>query len=217
MKYFVLMLLSLAATAFAQDFTYEVTITNLTKGQIISPPVVASHYRDVTIFTPGEAASEPLAQLAEDGMAAPLVEALEGVDLVYDVAAADGPVLPGESVTIEVTVTGVYNRISAVGMLVTTNDAFFGLDSAEVYTFNFKKAIPRKSRHFVGAWDAGSEANSEGCDYIPGPPCGNGGVRDTENAEGYVYPHPGLHGEGDISLSGYNWQGAVVMVEITRI
>jgi len=217
MKLFSALLLSLTAMAFAQEFTYEVKITNLTNAQIISPPVVASHFRDVTVFTPGQPASEPLAQLAEDGMAGPLSEALAANDYVYDVTAAEGPLMPGASVTLQIATKGVYNRISAVGMLVTTNDGFFALDSAEVHTFLFKKGGPRTSRYLVPAWDAGSEANSEDCGTIPGPPCGNPGIRDTEGAEGYVYPHPGMHGEGDLSLSGYNWQGNVVMVEITRI
>ena len=217
MKTAVTFLLCLALPAIAQDFTYEIKITNITKSQIISPPVAASHYRSVAMFTPGQPVSDAFASMAEDGMNADLAAELEGVDEVYDVAASEEFLMPGASQTLTVKTNGYFNRISVVGMLVTTNDGFFALDSAEVFTFRFKRGGLSTSRHFGYVWDAGSEANSEDCATIPGPPCGNGGVRDTEGAEGYAYPHPGLHGEGDLTLSGYGWDGAAVMIELKRI
>jgi len=217
MKYAVPFLLFLSSMAIAQDFTYEIKITNITKSQVISPPVAASHYRGVAMFTPGQPVSEAFATMAEDGMNGDLAAELEGVDLIYDVAASEEFLMPGASQTLTVQTTGYFNRISVVGMLVTTNDAFFALDSAEVYTFRFKRGGLSSTRHFGYVWDAGTEVNSEDCATIPGPPCGSEGVRDTEGAEGYVYPHPGLHGEGDLTLSGHNWSGPAVMIEITRV
>ena len=41
------------------------------------------------------------------------------------------------------------------------------------------------------AYNVGSEVNSESSELIPGPPCGKGGSRDTEGAQGYVH----IHGE----------------------
>ena len=46
---------------------YRVTITNVTKGQIFSPPLLATHEAGFGLFTPGTAASPALAKLAEDG------------------------------------------------------------------------------------------------------------------------------------------------------
>ena len=46
---------------------YEIIITNLTRGQIFSPPIVISHNRGFRLFELGEEASEELAALAEDG------------------------------------------------------------------------------------------------------------------------------------------------------
>ena len=54
--------------------------------------------------------------------------------------------------------------------------------------------------------DAQSEANTELCDHIPGPPCGNGGVRVPEGAEGYVHIHAGIHGIGDLAPSQFDWR-----------
>jgi hypothetical protein len=39
-----------------RSFTYEVTITNITKGQVFSPPVLVSHNRNVALFELGEPA-----------------------------------------------------------------------------------------------------------------------------------------------------------------
>jgi hypothetical protein len=67
------------------------------------------------------------------------------------------------------------------------------------------------------AYDAGSEANSEDCDFIPGPPCGNGGVRDTDGAEGYVYIHSGIHGIGGLDPAEFDWLNPVATVKIERV
>jgi hypothetical protein len=195
-----------AAPAAAQN-TVTIHITNLSR-QIISPPVVASHTWEVAIFVPGRTASMDLAALAEDGDGSGLVELLSGHDDVLDVAAGSGPILPGETATFELEVRGKFNRISAVGMLVTTNDAFFGLSN---FFVDPSRAVQRV---MVPAWDAGTEVNNESCDFIPGPPCGNPMMRDTEGAEGFVYVHSGIHGTGDLLPSEWAWQNPVVEIAV---
>jgi len=204
-----LMVAALAAgtmPAEAQN-TATIQITNLSH-QIISPPVVVSHTWKVAVFVPGQPASSDLAALAEDGDVTGLVDLLSGHDEVLDVAAAGGNLLPGETATLEVEVRGKYNRLSAVGMLVTTNDAFFGLSN-----FYIDPSQPVQ-RIMVPAWDAGTEANNEMCAFIPGPPCGNKFVRDTEDAEGFVSIHSGIHGTGDLLPSEWAWQNPVVEIAV---
>ena len=46
---------------------YAVTITNLTRGQVITPPVVIVHNEKFRLFVPGEPATPELAASAEDG------------------------------------------------------------------------------------------------------------------------------------------------------
>lgn len=46
---------------------YEVTVTNLTRGQQFTPILVASHKEGVKLFTLGRPASVELEFLAEDG------------------------------------------------------------------------------------------------------------------------------------------------------
>lgn len=188
----------------------RVTITNLTSGQIISPPVVVTHSAGTYVFRAGEEASSQVAALAEDADSAGLLAALAADPQVADFDIAGGPLLPGDSVTFYLSGTGPWTRLTALGMLVTTNDAFFGLDSAEL------SGRPRSKVFSVPAYDAGSEVNSESCTYIPGPPCMNGGVRDTDGAEGFVHVHSGIHGIGDLVPAEHDWRNPVVRIEVQR-
>jgi hypothetical protein len=132
------------------------------------------------------------------------------VPAVHDAAIAGGPVPPGGSTTVEVRVTGNFRKISALGMLVTTNDAFFAATGP---------ALPagRASTVAAIAWDAGSEANTESCAHIPGPPCGSAGVRVTDGAEGHVHVHAGVQGIGDLVGADHDWNNPVALVTIERI
>ncbi len=198
-----------APLAWGQTTTL-VTITNTTFNQIIGPPVVASHTNQARIFSVGQPASAGLAAVAEDADSGLLVSTLEASDQVLDVAVASGPILPGESVTLEVRTGGRYGRISAVGMLVTTNDAFIGLANYRVTGAN------RVTTVSVPAYDSGTEANSETCATIPGPPCGNPFVRDLDGAEGFVHVHRGFHGVGDLEASRYDWRNPAARISVLR-
>ena len=95
-------------------------------------------------------------------------------------------------------------------MLVTTNDAFAALNGVR---------LPRRGRtsFFSVAYDAGSEANTENCSDIPGPPCGNPGNRVEDGAEGYVSVHSGIHGIGDplqILPEERDWRNPVAWITV---
>lgn len=202
----VLSLMALPALASAQ--TYDVTLTNLTKGQIFSEPVVYTHRSSFDLFTPGETAIPELAGLAEDAAFEPLVALLSAEPKVADVAVGGSVVLPGESITVRVRAWGRARYITALGMLVTTNDAFFASE----------KRVPAfSSTIYATAWDAGSEANTQDCDHIPGPPCGNGGVRVTEGAEGYVYVHAGIQDRGSLSPENHDWRNPVARIVVRKV
>ena len=109
--------------------------------------------------------------------------------------------------------------VSAVGVLATTNDAFFGALSLPVPPAQIRGIglTSLAATYLAPAWDAGSEANTESCDEIPGPPCGNGGVRHTEGAEGFVSIHSGIHGGGDLSPAQHDWNNPVVLVRVRAL
>lgn len=218
----VLCSLFLIAPTFAQSdesgTAYRVTITNITKGQIFSPPIAVVHKADISLFTLGQPASTNLAIMAEDGMAGPLAEELNAHELVRDTAVAADPLMPGKSVSLMVRGDGRFNKISVAGMLVTTNDTFFAatLDRPPSYDV-FLKNGRGMTRAQAEAYDAGTEANSEDCGFIPGPPCGSAGVHDPAAAEGYVYISNGIHGIGDVDKAAYDWRSAVAVITVERM
>ncbi len=187
--------------------SYEVTITNLTRGQIFSPPIVISHDRNFHLFTLGAPAGPQLYPLAEDGDTALLIDHIGDLASVFDYAVAEGAVEPGKSITLEIDTRGGFKFLSAAGMLVTTNDAFFAVRNVRVPAWGHAAVDAQ-------AYDAGSEANSEDCAFIPGPPCGNGGIRDTVDAEGYVHIHAGIHGGANLTPAEHDWRNPVAEITI---
>ena len=144
----------------------KVTVTNITRGQIISPVVIASHTAGFEpLFELGSPATDELAQVAEDAVLEPLIMSLSTDPEVRDVVTLTsdiGPILPGESASVIVDVSRKFRYISMVAMLVTTNDAFFALRGVRAPVFG-------TSTYHAPAYDAGSENNNENCGYIPGP------------------------------------------------
>ncbi len=205
-------LLIASAGAFAQEAMYKVTITNLTAGQVFSPVLVVSHWKDVSLFKLGEPASEPLAMLAEGGATQPLIDAVADNFRVRGSAVSDGPVLPGMSKTIMVPINRG-GRISLASMLVNTNDAFVALDTVSAYSTGEKN-------FYAFAYDAGSELNDELCVNIPGPACAgmgneNGGEL-GEEGEGFVHIHRGFQGIGELT-SVTDWRNPVAKVTISIV
>ena len=201
-----------------KERVYRVTITNVTKGQIFSPSLLATHKAGFRVFAAGTPASVELAELAEDGSNAALKMLLEASSpdvfaVVTDMASGDpgANIKPGASAEYEIRSRGKADSLSIVGMLVITNDAFFGVTR----TLSSKS---RRSMSFSAvAYDAGSEVNNEECAYIPGPPCGSPFMNPMVGAEGYVYIHNGIHGSPDLDASLFDWRNPVARVKVTRI
>jgi hypothetical protein len=193
---------------------YEVTITNLTRGQTFTPILVASHQAGVTLFTLGQAASVPLEQLAEAGDTGPLTTLLSGMPEVLDVTDSGAPLPPGHSTTIMVATHGQFDHISVASMLVPTNDGFFAVNGVEGPKGNQTLTL------FSPAYDAGTEANDELCTHIPGPPSvctGEGFNASRVGAEGYVHIHAGIHGVGNLVAADRDWRNPVARIAIHRV
>jgi hypothetical protein len=86
------------------EFTYEITITNITRGQTFTPQLVVTHSNNVALFDVGDLASEPLALLAEGGDTQPFTDLLLtlGQD-VGEVKTIPGLLGPGESISTKIT------------------------------------------------------------------------------------------------------------------
>jgi len=208
-----LLALTLAAAAPASTDAapmFEVTVTNLTRGQIFSPLLVTSHTSDISLFVAGEPALPELGTLAEEGNNAPLAALLGGLAVIEDVQTGAGGILPGASDTVMIRATGKAPYISLASMLVNTNDAFVGLDAFQI-TRELDATV------YAVAYDAGTEFNSESCDFIPGPACGSAGAHDPAPAEGYVYVSNGVQGVGDLATDLYDWRNPVAKITIRRM
>lgn len=200
-------LLSLAGTAMAQ--TYNVTVTNITASQILTPLLFVSHSPAVGLFQVGAPASVELEHVAEAGDTMPLQMLLGASGATAAIQALTDVLPPGESVTVPLTVAAGMDHISVVGMLVPTNDAFVALNGV---------VAPEESATFrVPAYDAGTEANDENCMHIPGPPfacTGEGFNASREGAEGFVHIHRGIHGMMDLDAAVYDWRNPVAQITI---
>ena len=207
--------------------TYEVSITNLTSGQPITPPLVALQQRTINMFGVGHQASFGIQQIAENGDLSFLMNDLNNSRRVLSVVVATGgtipPVLPGETVTFDISGEGRARYISFASMLICTNDGFTGLNDL---------LLPRQVGETVTvqteAYDAGSEINTEDLADIV-PPCqGIVGVMDDDGnpgtgmsnpalAEGgVIHHHAGIQGGEDLLPGTHGWNGPITTVTITR-
>ncbi len=222
-----LMVAAFAVPAAAEDglSSYEVTITNLAATQPISPPVVVTHHARNSFFQVGSPASAGITAIAEDGNPEVAVVALDGARHVTDVVNVGQPLtLAGttfgdfsDSVTIHI--DGMRDdQLSVAGMLICTNDGFAGGDGL---------TLPRRGSvtYYLGAYDAGTELNTEESEDIVDPcsllgPVVLDGDDNGNNNEGIdttdvIAPHAGIVGDADL-LPAHNWDEPVLMVTITR-
>ncbi len=209
--FFLLTALVQAGTVSASDKMIEVKITNLSAKVVLTPPIVAASKNKIDFFSLTEPASVALEMLAEGGNTDDLKMMFEDQDAVVE--QADDPILPGKTLTLYVAGKS-HSKISVASMVLPTNDAFVALNSEKVGNH-------RAKTYYLSAYDAGTEVNDENCLNIPGPHCnflGEGFNSDRNpddpDDQGFIYPHPGIHGENDISAMMFSWTDPVAMVEI---
>jgi hypothetical protein len=200
---------SAGGTTAKKNRSWQVRITNLTPAgsQPLSPPLLVVHSRRADVWSLGQIATHPVAAIAEDANNTPAEMALTGFPGVLSVeTGAGGPIPPGASGTYTVDAGGRFNRLTVLTMLVNTNDAFTGLDSAHLRGRGFTRS--------TNAYDAGSERNNELIAFIPGPCCNHPFVRDPEGA--LIRMHEGITGRGDLNPAVYGWTGHVARIQVSR-
>ena len=183
------LVISLAAAAVQagdRNICYEVTITNMTRGQVFTPVLVVTHKRGLKLFTEGEAASDELAHLAEGGEVSDLIEWFQTMPhKVGEIEVSEGPFGAGESVVVHVPYSRRYSHISLASMAAITNDGFVALNG-----------VPARPGIYTSPlYDAGSEVNDELVGNIPGP---GGEGYNVAVGENFVHIHAGIHGIGDL-------------------
>ena len=210
---------------------YRVRIVNLTDGQPLTPPVIATHGFGFDLFEVGDLASVGVMQVAENGNVPNLVSALEQATGVAEVVAGTAPLVPdglpgspghSEMGTLEVTAPGHVRFVSFASMLICTNDGFTGINHIRLPTEVGGTMVIR-----AAGYDAGTETNTEDLADIV-PPCqslvgvtssdpGTGASNPALLEGGVIHHHPGIAGGVDLDPGIHGWDDPVVRVRITRI
>lgn len=196
--------------------TFDVTITNLTTGQPITPGVLAAHSGDYSLFSTGTAATNGIQQLAENGGVPVLAaEVAANSAVVASGVIGAAPIAPGESASGSIEIVGAATRFSLAAMLVCTNDGFGGVDAAML-----PRHIGDENTFHASAYDAGTEINTESFDDLV-PPCdgnpdtGTGMSNPALAENGTVHAHAGIAGVADLT-DAHDWDGAVLSITIER-
>jgi hypothetical protein len=203
-----------------EKMRYELTITNLTRGQYLTSPFIVLHKSGIRLFTLGEPVSPQFASLVEDVNPNALGSVLAGLPEVKQVVTAALPpaealIAPGKSATVTVDMSLDFNQISFISSLVPTNDAFIALHGVTVPKGDATLSF------FIPAYDAGSERNDELCASLFAPSiaeCGGaGGGGHPGEGEGFVYIHNGIHGVGNLNAALRDWRNPVARVLLRRV
>ena len=170
----------------SQPKTFEITLTNLTTGQPLSPPLAMLHSGDYQPFVPGEAASTALERLAEGGDNSQLLAEIRNNAAVLASQAASAAVAPGASASFSLSAWVDAPRLSVLAMLVNSNDAFAALRDVDLSGL----AAGGEMVYTGLAYDAGTEANSETAASIPGQ--GGEGYNSARDDRDTIIVHPGV-------------------------
>lgn len=201
--------------------SFDVTVTNLTNGQPLSPIAVIAHQSGYSVFAVGAAATVGLETLAEGGDNSALIAEADADMNVAASGSGAAPIGPAgsETVTIEVLESDLPSlQISVSTMLVNTNDAISGLNGVDVS--GLAEGDAWMSRAIV--YDAGTELNTELAAEIPGPAGGGEGFNAARNdRDDRVTMHTGVISQDDglmtSALTGqHRFDNPAMMVRIER-
>jgi len=207
----------------------NVRVINLTNGIWLTPFLVVAHPDGSSLFTVGQPASASLQAMAEGGDISGLVADLTTLGATIAENPAGGLLAPAMSANVDINTDGTSNvLLSAVAMLLPTNDGFVGLNAITIptdpgtYVFN------------VPAYDAGTEANDElltggGMPGVPGIPADPGGLTGTggtgaaaADANPNVHIHRNVLGDtdptggiSDLDSTVHRWLNPVLRVVVT--
>ena len=197
-----------------RTFKWSVTLTNMAYMQPFGPFFVLNHNNSASrLFSVGEVSSPALATLAEDGSPMPLIASYNGTrGARLAMAAGSGPLFPGKSFTFMIETSDMHPFISLASMAINTNDCFAGI----------ARVKPSSGvRIDSPGYDSGSETNDELCKNIPGPGCSafpkTNRTDLSDNGEGFIHIHRGVHGLGDLEAAEYDWRNPMLRIQFTQM
>ena len=214
-------------TANAADI--NVRIINLTNGIWNTPFLIAAHPDGTSLFEVGQPASANLQAMAEGGDITGLVADLTALGATIAQDPAGGLLAPAMSANVDINTDGTSNvLLSAVAMLLPTNDGFAALNGVTIPT------APGTYVFDVPGYDAGTEANDElitgggapGAAGVPADPGGLNGTGGTGAAAADANPNIHIHrntlgdtnatgGVSDLDSTVHRWLNPVLRVVVT--
>jgi hypothetical protein len=177
--------------------SFDVTVSNLTNAQPLSPVAVIGHQSAYAIFAVGSPAGQGLEEMAEGGDNSTLLAEANAAAAVVVTASGAAPVGPAGSETVTLSMLDSMRfglMLSVSTMLVNTNDAFTALNGVSLETM----AVGDMLTFNTVAYDAGTEADTEMAMHIPGPAGGGEGfnvARDDQADQ--VTMHSGIVSQDD--------------------
>ena len=195
------------------EYSYAVTVTNLTYAQPLSPLGVVLH-GDEKLWMVGTDASVSLEKLAEGG---DNTDFIAGSSILAS-SSSDGVILPGSASTVDISTTDRNATFfTAATMLVNTNDAFSGLTGVDISTM----AVDDTKSWSLNVYDAGTEANTEAMGTIPGPADGGTGFDATRDDVNFISYHSGVVSQDDglsnsVLTQAHRFDNPAIKLTITR-
>ncbi len=167
---------------------YEITVTNLSSNQPLSPVAVVVHEASYNAWEIGSASTVGLENLAEGGDNSTFLgEARTASSLGAE--SGTGVIIPGSSELIEVSVQrGSDLALTVATMLVNTNDAFAGRAGIDLSSLSIGDELNLR----LPIYDAGTEGNNELAGTIPGPADGGEGFNSDRDDVNVVSRHSGV-------------------------
>ncbi len=202
--------------------SFDVSVTNLTGAQPLSPVAVIAHQDGYAVFMIGTAATTGLEELAEGGDNTALLAEADADANVLASASGAAPIGPAGSETVNIAVleTDLPGLLISVStMLVNTNDAISGINGVAVGDM----AVGDVVSLWTIAYDAGTEADTELAGEIPGPAGGGEGFNAARSDRvDLVAMHSGVISQDDglatSDLTGqHRFDNPVSQIRIERI
>ncbi len=198
---------------------YQISMTNLTAGQPLSPMSVILHNQDWRAFTLGESVSTDIERIAEAGDNSALLASAEADSHVFTTQRGNGVIRPGnsDSIIISSPASGTLS-LSVLSMLGNTNDAITALNAADISSLEIGESVSYR----IISYDAGTEANTESLATVPGPAAGGEGFNPVrDDVRDAIYVHAGVvtqdDGLTDSALTQlHRWDNPTAMITVSR-
>lgn len=212
--------------------TYRVTLVNLTDSQPFSPPVAATHDRDMHMFRVGRLATDELAAIAQAGNQLPMFNLFNNSDDVTDAVDVGAPLTRVGTVVGSFVDTATFeitaergDRLSLATMLICTNDGFLGLDAVRLPSHGARAFL-------INGYDAGRENNTQDSQHLVNPCTALGPVPLPGDPDGEadsgpgistlppvpIHHHPNIQdGVGELTVADHGWRDPVAVAVVSRI